>query len=456
MNQVSAVDGERTSPSDFKARFGWAMYDWAAQPYFTIILTFIFGPYFVNYVAADAQSGQQLWANAQGVAGLAMAVTAPFLGAYADTAGPRKPWVVAFSMLCVITTATLWFAEPGADGLTIWLILGAFILSFIGAEYAIVFNNAMLPDLAGRTQIGRLSGFGWAMGYIGALLALPIVLWLTGQLPGVAGPELDAASHVGDRLSGPFVAVWFVVFMIPFMLFTPDAPATGVDRAEATRRTLSETWQTIKTLHHRPNLLRYLIARMCYYDGLNALFAFGGVYAALRFGWTTTELGIFGIIILLFGAPGCFLGGWLDDHIGSKNTLYLSVGGLCLTMLGILSIGDGHVMFVVEAGFPVPDDGLFAAPAELFMVTMAVALGVFAGPAQASSRSLIARIAPPDEIGKYFGLFALSGKATSFVAPLSVGALLGVVGDRWAYGVILVFLVLGLVLLIGVREESEA
>lgn len=455
MNQATAADGGAPPRSGVKARFGWAMYDWAAQPYFTIILTFIFGPYFVNYVASDAQSGQQLWANAQGVAGLVMALTAPFLGAYADTSGPRKPWVVGFSLLCVVTTATLWFAAPGADQFTIWLILGAFVLSFIGAEYAIVFNNAMLPDLAGREQIGRLSGYGWAMGYIGALLALPVVLWLTGQLPGVAGPNLDKATHVGDRLSGPFVAVWFVIFMIPFIVYTPDAPRSGVDRGEAARRTVRETWQTLKTLHHRPNLLRYLIARMCYYDGLNALFAFGGVYAALRFGWTTTELGIFGIIILLFGAPGCFLGGWLDDRIGSKKTLYLSVGGLCLTMLGILSIGDGHIMFVVETGFPTPDDGLFAAPAELFMIFMAVALGVFAGPAQASSRSLIARIAPPAELGKYFGLFALSGKATSFIAPLSVGALLAVVGDRWAYGVILVFLVLGLILLVGVREEVE-
>ena len=439
----------------FKARFGWAMYDWAAQPFFTIVFTFIFGPYFVNAVAADPQAGQTLWANIQTYAGLIMAVSAPFLGAYADASGPRKPWVIGFSTLCIAACAALWLAEPNADPGRISLIVLILVLGIIGAEFGIVFNNAMLPGLAVNGRVGKLSGFGWAMGYIGALIALPIMLWITGQLPGVPGPELDQSARVGDRLSGPFVAVWFALFMIPFILWTPDEPARAENRMQAVKTTLSETWATLKTLHHRPNVLRFLIARMTYYDGLNALFAFGGVYAAVRFGWGTTELGIFGIIILIFGVPGCFIGGWLDDRIGSKRMLFISVGGLFLTMLGILSIGDGKVLFVVEAAFPQPDDGLFASQAELYMIAFAAALGIFAGPSQAASRSMIARLAPPDQIGKYFGLFALSGKATSLLAPFLIGVLLAYVGDRWSYGVILLFLFIGMILLAGVREEQE-
>jgi UMF1 family MFS transporter len=441
--------------TEFKARFGWAMYDWAAQPFFTIIFTFIFGPYFVNYVVGDAQAGQVLWADIQVYAGLSMALLAPFLGAYADLSGPRKPWVFRFSVLCIAACLSLWFAVPGADEARLdWLVL-ALVIGFIGAEFAVVFNNAMLPSLAKNGKIGNLSGYGWAMGYTGALIALPIMLWTTGQLPGLAGPDLDQASHVGDRLAGPFVALWFSVFMLPFLFWTPDEPRRPARGIDVVRTSLSTTWHTLKTLRQRPNLLRYLIARMAYYDGLNAIFAFGGIYAAVRFDWSTTELGIFGIIILLFGIPGCFAGGWLDDRLGSKRTLMMSVSGLFLAMLGILSIGDDRVLFVASMGFPVPGDGLFAAPAELVMIGFAAMLGLCAGPSQSASRSLIARIAPPAQLGKYFGLFALSGKATSFLAPLSVGILLGMVGDRWAYGVILVFLAVGLILLAGVREQAE-
>jgi MFS transporter, UMF1 family len=442
--------------SRFKARLGWALYDWAAQPFFTIIFTFVFGPYFVNHVTSDPGNGQAMWASIQTYAGIALALSAPLFGAYADIAGRRKPWVLGFSALCIGACACLWFAVPNAPDEVVMLTAVALVIAIIGAELAIIFNNAMLPGLAEPGGLGKLSGFGWAMGYLGALIALPIMLWLTGQLPGIAGPSLDQSTHVGDRLSGPFVAIWFLLFMAPFMLWTPDKVGAGGGAVwPSIKRTLLETWTTLRTLHHRPNLLRYLLARMCYYDGLNAIFAFGGVYAAVRFDWATTELGIFGIIILLFGVPGSLLGGWLDDRIGSKNTLYISVSGLFVTMLAILSIGDNKILFVIATAFPQPDDGLFATPAEHFMMVCACALGAFAGPSQAASRSLIARIAPAEEVGKYFGLFAMSGKATSFVAPATIGALLGILGDRWAYGAILVFLLLGLVLLIGVHEAPD-
>ena len=442
-------------PSTPRGRFGWVMYDWAAQPFFTIILTFIFGPYFVNAVASNPQEGQSLWANAQTFAGLAMALTAPFLGAYADESGPRKPWVIGFSLLCIFSCFGLWFAEPNANDPAIYLVIACFILGLIGAEYAVVFNNAMLPDLASPGNLGKLSGYGWAMGYIGALLALPIMLWITGQLPGVAGPELDQSARVGDRLAGPFTAVWLALFMLPFVFWTPDTTAAVTNRLAAAKRSLANTVTTLKELPSRPNLLRYLIARMLYYDGLNAVFAFGGVYASLRFGWGTTELGIFGIIILIFGIPGCFLGGWLDDKIGPKRTLQIFVVGITLAMTAILSIGDGKVAFVIDAAFPAEGGGLFASQAELFMVGAAALVGVCAGPVQSSSRALIAVLAPPGQAGKYFGLFALSGKATSFAAPLGIGILLGIAGDRWAYGIILVFLFAGLLLLTGVREHKE-
>lgn len=439
-----------------RGRFGWAMYDWAAQPFFTIIITFIFGPYFVNTVVSDGASGQELWGDTQTIAGLIMAFSAPILGSLADATGPRKPWVIGFSLMCIAACFGLWFAVPDASDGRIALIVALVVIGIIGAEFSVVFNNAMLPNLAIGDRVGKLSGYGWAMGYVGALFALPIMLWLTGQLPGLPGPGFDTEGHVAERLAGPFSGLWYLVFMLPFILWTPDQPKLVADRMEAIRTGLRELRETVLTMRRkRPNMFRFLIARMIYYDGLNAIFIFGGVYVASQFGWGLLELGLFGILTLVFGVPGSFLGGWLDDRIGSKRTLYISVGGLFVTASAIISIGDGHVLFFFPMGFPVPDDGLFASEAEKVMLAITVLLGLVAGPAQAASRSMVARLAPVGQLGQYYGLFALSGKATAFLAPFVIARATGIGGDRIGVSMILIFVGVGLFLLIGVKEERD-
>lgn len=439
----------------FKGRLGWAMYDWAAQPFFTIVFTFIFGPYFVAQVVGDEVAGQALWGDTQTIAGLIMAVMAPVLGSLADATGPRKPWVMGFSTICIIACFGLWFAVPGADDGTIALVIACVVLGVIGAEFSIVFNNAMLPSLARDGQVGSLSGFGWAMGYVGGLIALIIMLIVTGQMPGLSLFEFEDPS-TPHRLAGPFSGLWFLIFLMPFLLWTPDTPKIVEDRMVAVRNALKELRRTVSTLPQRPNIFRFLIARMIYYDGLNAIFAFGGIYVAAQFGWGLLELGLFGIIALTTGIPGSLLGGWLDDRLGSKPTLFLSVGGLFLVVVGLISVGDGHVFFVVPMDFPVADDGLFASSAELVVVGLTALLGIVAGPAQAASRSMVARLAPPDQMGQYFGLFSLSGKVTSFVAPFVI-ARVTVASDssRIGVSVILVFLAVGLAILTTVREERD-
>ena len=439
----------------FKGRLGWAMYDWAAQPFFTIVFTFIFGPYFVAQVVGDPVAGQALWGDTQTIAGLIMAVMAPVLGSLADATGPRKPWVMGFSTICIIACFGLWFAVPGADDGTIALVIACVVLGVIGAEFSIVFNNAMLPSLAKGDKVGSLSGFGWAMGYVGGLIALIIMLIVTGQMPGISLFEFEDPS-TPHRLAGPFSGVWFLIFLMPFLLWTPDTPKIVEDRMVAVKNALRELRRTVSTLPQRPNIFRFLIARMIYYDGLNAIFAFGGIYVAAQFGWGLLELGLFGIIALTTGIPGSLLGGWLDDRLGSKPTRFLSVGGLILVVVGLISVGDGHVFFVVPMDFPVPDDGLFASSAELVVVGLTALLGIVAGPAQAASRSMVARLAPPEQMGQYFGLFSLSGKVTSFVAPFVI-ARVTVASDssRIGVSVILVFLVVGLAILTTVREERD-
>ena len=208
----------------------WVLFDPAAQPFFTLVTTFVFAPYFASRVAPDPVTGQALWGYATGAAGFLIALLSPILGAVADATGPRKPWIAAFSVLLVAGSAALWFAIPGSpDGVAIALV--AFAVGTIGAEFATVFTNAMMPDLVPAHQLGRLSGIGWAVGYIGGLISLVVVLGLFAAQPETGRTffgltpvfGLDPATYAGDRASGPFSAIWYVVLVLPLFLLTPDA-----------------------------------------------------------------------------------------------------------------------------------------------------------------------------------------------------------------------------------------
>ena len=434
-------------------KFGWAMFDWANQPFFTLITTFIFAPYFVSFVVGDAVRGQAMWGYTQAGAGVIIAVVAPFLGSIADAGGPRKPWIGAFTALGVAGSFLLWYATPGVDSDGLAFTMAMIVVATIGVEFAIVFNNAMLPSLAGDRRMGLLSGFGWGLGYVGGLVALIIVL-LGFSLPEAPLFGIDKAAHEHDRLVGPLSGLWFAVFVIRLFVWTPDTARRGLGAAAAVRQGVGIFVETLRALPRYRNVALYLVARMIYYDGQSAIFAFGGIYAAGLFGWTTTELGLFGIILVVFAAVGAFVGGWLDDRMGSKRFIALSVVGLIAGTLGVVSMSDGVAFFVLDVGMPTAGSGKFASEAERIFLTITVVLALFGGPAQAASRTLLARVAPASMMGEFFGLYALSGKATSFMAPLAVALLTSAfASQRAGISVILVFLVVGLGLLLFVSEE---
>ncbi|SLN15880.1 MFS transporter [Oceanibacterium hippocampi] len=435
-------------------RFSWAMFDWANQPYFTVVTTFIFVPYFTSTVVGDPVLGQAYWGYTQAAAGIIIALMSPVLGAIADAGGPRKPWIAAFVALCVLGSFALWWATPGmVVGEGLLTIMAMLVIGTIGVEFALVFNNAMLPGLVAPEKLGRLSGFGWGLGYIGGLIALFIVL-LGFSLPDTPLFGLDKATHEHDRIVGPMSAIWFAIFIIPLFLFTPDVGRRGLTKAESVRQGLAALAGTLGRLGQYRNVVAYLIARMIYNDAILAVIGFSGVYAAGIFGWTSTSLGIFGIVVTVFAAVGAFVGGSLDDRLGSKPTILISVVGLSLATLGILSIGDGVVLFGIPAAMPAEGGAPFAAPAEWAFMVFAVIMGLFFGPAQAASRTMMARLAPPGMVTEFFGLYALSGKATAFLAPLTIGAVTAYAGaQRPGLAVVLVFFVIGGGLMLLVREE---
>lgn len=437
-----------------RGRLSWALYDWANSAFFTLILTFFFARYFSSTVVGDDVEGPALWGRAVGIAGFCVAVSAVFLGAMADAGGPRKPWIGFFTLLSATGCALLWFATPNADTATLIVVMGAIILANLGIEYAIVFYNAMLPRLVPPSEMGRLSGNAWAIGYGGGLVTLLIVVFGFNGMLGTPIFDLDRAAFHHERIIGPFTAIWLLVFALPLFLFTPDVPPTGLSRLEAAKTGVRNVVATVRKVRQYGNVGRFLIARMIYADGQAAVFAFGGIYAAQVFGWEAVQLGVFGIILSIFAAAGAWIGGILDDKIGSKRTINLALYGLMFGTFGMIGTSADTIFFVIDLG-PLPEErGLFASTAEVVFILISIVVGMAGGPAQSASRTLMGRLSPPSMAGEFFGLYALSGKATAWLAPLLVSTLtLALDSFRWGLSVILVFFVVGFLLLIPVREE---
>src|ERR1700674_3873089 len=435
------------------AVISWIFFDWAAQPYFTLITTFVFAPYFATHVASDPASGQSLWGFATAAAGLMIALMSPVLGAIADASGRRKPWIAAFGALLVIGSCLMWFGKPG-DVSVIPPLLLAYGLATIGVEFATVFNNAMMPSLVPPDQIGRLSGTGWATGYVGGILSLILVLGFLAASPETGRTlfgfpplfGLDPVTHQGDRIAGPLTSIWFIVFVLPMFLLTPDYPAKRPWR-EALREGLTDLRQTLAELpRHRP-MAAFLLANMIYTDGLVSLFAFGGIYAAGTFGWNTIQIGTFGILLAIAGTLGAWLGGKLDDKLGPKRVISGSMLILLFAIVAILLVDKDSVLFVKVAA-PAAGDALFSGAAERAYLVLGCLIGAAGGPLQAASRTLLIRFAPEDRLAQYFGLVALTGNVTSFVGPLLIGLITAVTESQKAgMAVLVVFFVAGLALL---------
>jgi UMF1 family MFS transporter len=469
--QGAMTAGSPVARAPLRARVSWMLFDWSVQPHYTLVQTFLFGPYFANAIVQNsvcgtmiaegsekAACGQALWGYAAAVAGLLIAVISPLLGAAADGRGSRKPWMAGLSLLFLAGLSTLWLGAPDANMTTILMVLAGFVAATLAAELMSVFSNAIMTGLVPKVELGRLSGTGWAVGYFGGLVSLAGVAGLLVPIPGgtttLLGLDpllhLDGVTHQGDRITGPFAAIWFAVFIIPFFLFVPDRHRASAAHSE--HSAAAELWGTIKSLPSMPSLLIFLVARMLFTDGLTAIFAFGGIYGASVFGWGPLELGMFGIILTLVGAFGALFGGWLDDSVGPKTVIIAALFALIIGALGILSVDKTHVFFTTEVAAKALGSKPFSSPGEQVFLAFAVLVGIVSAPVQAASRSLLARIAPADKITQFFGLFAFSGKVTAFLAPFLVALITQETGSqRMGMAAVLAFLAIGIVMMLFVR-----
>jgi UMF1 family MFS transporter len=447
-----------------RALVSWTLYDFASQPYYTLVLTFLFAPYFASHVVGDAALGQTIWGYGAAAASVLVAVGSPFVGVVADGTGRRKSWIALFSLILVAGLATLWLAVPDAPAGTIALVVFAFIAATAAAEFSSVVVNSMMPSLVPASALGRLSGIGWGVGYLGGLLSLAIVAGLvvtnpaTGKTLFGLAPiiNLEPASHEADRLVGPIAAVWFIVFVTPFFMFVPDAKPVGHKASEMRTSAVRQLWITLKELPRQRDMLLFLVARMIYSDGLSAIFAFGGIYGTAVFGWSALELGLFGIILTATGMAGAVIGGFFDDRAGAKTVILVSLVCLLIGALGILSVTKSTILFSIDVAPKEPGSAPFSSAGEQVFLAFAIVVGLVAAPVQAASRSLLARLAPPDQIARYFGLFAFSGKVTAFLAPFLVATVTLLSGSqRLGMATIALFLIAGILLMLPVREPRQ-
>ncbi|MCF8061682.1 MAG: MFS transporter [Deltaproteobacteria bacterium] len=412
------------------ALIAWAFYDWANNGFATVILTFIFSAYFIRRIAPDEVTGSALWGNMVSIAGLCIALGGPVCGAAADQNGRRKPWLIAFMLLSVLATALLWFVKPSPDYLRPALVLVGF--GMVGAEYSYIFYNAMLPELAPPDRLGRWSGWGWGLGYAGGLLCLlAALLIMEGGGPGPAGGA--PGSLVRIRAGFVLAGVWYLVFSLPLIFLVPDTRGLGKPFARAVRDGIGRLAEMVREVRRFRRIALFLVARMIYIDALATIFALGGVYAAGAFDMNEKAVLLFGVVLNVAAGLGALIFSGLDDRIGPKAIILISLGGLFTGALVILLV--------------------HAAP---FFWAAGTFMGLFVGPVQAASRSYMARVAPEKMRNQMFGLYAFSGKATAFAGPFLVGWLTYLSGSqRIGMGTVPVLLAAGGLLMLKVPAAEE-
>ena len=452
---------------DRRRIWGWWFFDWASQPFYTLLVTFIFSTYFAevarrHFIAmGDASNiagahAQSLWGYGLAITGAIIAVLAPVLGAIADQSGRRMPWIWLFSAFYVVGSAGLWFLTPTQPALIQAVML--FGLAMIGAEFATIFTNALLPGLAPRDEIGRLSGSGFAFGYLGGVAALAVMLALFQEtpsgltllgLPPLLG--LDPALREGTRFVGPFTALWYLVFMIPFVAWVrePATPRAPVDL----RRAMRDLGHLLASLTRRRSLAAWLVSSMLSRDALNALYGFGGVYAATVLGWPVFLAGVFGVVSALSAAVISWLGGRADRRLGPKPVIVAATLALMAVVVLLMMMSRDAVLGIPVG--PAPILGTLRLP-DLIFFGCGVVIGGAGGALQSASRTMMVRHTSPDRATEAFGLYALSGKATAFLAPFLIATVTAWTGSQRAgISPLIVIFLLSLWLLAFVNSRGE-
>ena len=406
--------------------FSWSLYDFANQPFTTIVVTFIYGAFFTKFIVADEILGTALWSRAITISSLAVAFLSPIMGVIADNGGYRKSFFIFWTWICIIFTFLLFFPKSG----DIVMAITYFIIANIGFEMGGVFCNSYLPDIASSKKIGRISGYGWSFGYLGGLIALVVSFFLLiDTSTPIFGFNIENGENI--RATNILISIWFAIFSIPTFLFLKDSRTPKKFNISIINNSFLSIKKTFIELSRYKNIFRFLIARLFYNDGLITIFAFGGIYASNTFNFSFNEIFLFGILLNLCAGLGAFILGFVDDHIGGKKTIQLSNLGLILACIIATVVPNENINLL----------SLSLHGKNLFWFS-GILIGLFAGPNQSASRSLMARLIPKGKENEFFGFFAFSGKATAFIGPLFLGLFTQIFNSQRA-GIVIVIILFG-------------
>jgi len=409
-----------------RGAWSWALFEWARNPWVLLGTIYVFAPYISNVVIGDPVRGQALIASWHTTAGIIIALTSPFLGAATDRMGRRKPLLAVCIGALAFCIAIKWWALPNEQGLPLWAIGLFTTASGVAFVYTEVLHNAMLTRAAAPAAISRVSGLGLALGNAASVLLLVFVL-VTMALPGQVSlpliPDaplfgLDPAAHEPSRAVTLLCTAWLIAFSIPLFVYTPDLVTTGERFVDAMRHGVGNVVRTIRKLKDYRNVVLFLVARMLYADGKTAILIFSGVYASGVMGWDLLEMLSYGILLSIFAVFGGVLSGWLDHAVGLKRAVAIEIGVTLLCLIFMVSMSPSTMFFMpIATAGPVWDTPIFATAPELGYLAFAIVIAISITAAYGSSRALMARLAPAGMEGEVFGLYALSGSATAWLAP---------------------------------------
>jgi UMF1 family MFS transporter len=449
---VAAVT-ETMAPGNFwrwtSQQTAWAFYECARNQFYVFVNIYVFAAYFTNVVVADPVRGQVLWGYTLSTAAALIAVSAPLCGALADAGGRRKPWIFACLVLAIPNATLLCLAKPHMASGIAWVMV-ALILANCGYELSSVFFNALLPRVAPVSRFGSVSGLAYAIANFACLVLFISYLVIAHSASGILPP----GKYYEERAVPLVAAVWWVVFSLPLFFGVPDAEGSGKPVAAIIRTGLTSLYHSVRTLRQHPAVAEFLLARMVFNEGFIVLMMFQGVLAGGVLGWTAVQLSVMGLALSFSAIAGSLAGGWCDDHIGSRATLRLCIYGLILGNILLVFISPSSVLLIHVNPTPA-SGGMFprAADRAFFLTYALIAFAVTAG--LVSSRAMLARLSPKDMLNEMFGLYSLSGTATSFMGPLAIAILTGISGkQQTGIAAGLIFLVGGLLLLHRVKQDD--
>jgi UMF1 family MFS transporter len=412
-----------------KVIWSWAMYDWANSAFTTLVVTFIYSTYYGKVFWPTEEIGTAWWGRAVALSSIITALLSPIVGAMADRGGARKRMMGVAMVVCVCATAALSLIDPAMAN-SAFIALAIFVVADTAYETGNVFYNSFLTTIASPARIGRVSGYGWALGYVGGIICMGIALIaFVPETPAMPWFGMTKQAGWNVRATNLLVAGWFVLFALPMFLFVPE------QRTQAARISIRATFAqlglTMGRIRQYSELVKFLIARLFFNDGLVTVFSFGGIYAQNVFKMEMPEVIKLGLVLNVTSGIGAFVFGFVDDRLGGKKTIQIT--NLMLSLATAMAVW---------------------APTKTWFWIAGCLVGIFVGPNQSASRSLMGRFVPAKHESEFFGFFSFSGKATAFAGPILLGTLTQLYSHRVGMASVILFFIVGGLLLQSVDEKK--